>query len=444
MYRAPVDEIAFTLKHVAGLKPALDTGLFGDLSEDVVDAILAEAGRFATEEVAPLYKVGDQHGAVLKDAAVTTPPGWKELYRRWIDGGWNALSGPVEHGGQGLPVMLGTAALEMWNAGAMAFGIGPTLTMGAVEAIDKHASDALKSIYLPKLVSGEWMGTMNLTEPQAGSDLNALEVARRAGRRRHATASSAPRSSSPMASTISPTTSSIWCWRGCRTRRPARAACRCSWCRNSWSRPMAASASATTCSAAASSTSSASTARRPARMIYGDGFAKDRAPGAIGWLVGEENRGLACMFTMMNNARLAVGIQGVAVAEAATQKAIAFANERRQGKAASYSGEGMAPIVHHPDVKRDLLDHEGADRASRAPSATRSPMRSTWRMSSDGDAARHWQDRANLLDADRQGVRDRHRRRGELDRRAGAWRHGLHRGDRRGEPLSRRPHRADL
>jgi acyl-CoA dehydrogenase len=175
MYRAPVDEIAFTLKHVAGLKPALDSGLFGDLSEDLVDAILAEAGRFATEEVAPLYKIGDEHGAVLKDAAVTTPPGWKELYRRWIDGGWNALSGPVDHGGQGLPMMLGTAALEMWNAGAMAFGIGPTLTMGAVEAIDKHATDALKATYLPKLVSGEWMGTMNLTEPQAGSDLNALK-----------------------------------------------------------------------------------------------------------------------------------------------------------------------------------------------------------------------------------------------------------------------------
>ena len=175
MYRAPVDEIAFTLKHVAGLEGGARHRLFGDLSEDLVDAILAEAGRFATEEVAPLYKAGDEQGAVLKDAAVTTPPGWKELYRRWIEGGWNALSGPEESGGQGLPTMLGIAALEMWNSGAMAFGICPTLTMGAVEAIDRHASDALKSTYLPKLVSGEWMGTMNLTEPQAGSDLNALK-----------------------------------------------------------------------------------------------------------------------------------------------------------------------------------------------------------------------------------------------------------------------------
>src|SRR5690348_7908271 len=106
MYRAPVDEIAFTLKHVAGLRSAIETGRLGDLSEDLADAILAEAGRFATDEVAPLAQVGDEHGAVLKDAAVTTPPGWKDLYRRWIDGGWNALTGPEEHGGQGLPMML--------------------------------------------------------------------------------------------------------------------------------------------------------------------------------------------------------------------------------------------------------------------------------------------------------------------------------------------------
>src|SRR5262249_24181760 len=133
------------------------------------------AGRFASEEIAPLYRAGDRHGARLKDAVVTTPPGWKELYRCWIDGGWNGLSAPVDHGGQGLPRMLGVAALEMWNSRAMAVGIGPTLTMGPVEALEKHGSEALKTTYLPRLVSGEWMGTMNLTEPQAGSDLNALK-----------------------------------------------------------------------------------------------------------------------------------------------------------------------------------------------------------------------------------------------------------------------------
>ena len=176
MYRAPVEEIAFTLNHVAGMKAALDKGQLGDLSEDLVEAILNEAGRFATEEVAPLYKIGDEHGAVLKDGEVTTPPGWKELYKNWCEGGWNSIAAPVDFGGQGLPNMLHVAALEMWNSGAMAFAIGPTLTMGAIEALDKHASDDLKATYLEKLVSGEWMGTMNLTEPQAGSDLNALRA----------------------------------------------------------------------------------------------------------------------------------------------------------------------------------------------------------------------------------------------------------------------------
>ena len=395
MYRAPVDEIAFTLKHVAGLKPALDTGLFGDLSEDLVDAILAEAGRFATDEVAPLYKIGDEHGAVLKDAAVTTPPGWKELYRRWIDGGWNALSGPVDHGGQGLPLMLGTAALEMWNAGAMAFGIGPTLTMGAVEAIDKHATDALKATYLPKLVSGEWMGTMNLTEPQAGSDLNALKSrAEPAGDGTYrvfgtkifitygehdftdnivhlvlARLPDAPAGTRGLSLFLVPkflvnadgslgARNDVFCG-GIEHKLGIHGSPTCT-------------------------------------MIYGDGFVKDGAPGAIGWLIGEENRGLACMFTMMNNARLAVGIQGVAVAEAATQKAIAFANERRQGKAASYSGAGMAPIVHHLDVKRDLLTMRALTRVARAICYALAHA-IDMAHSSDGDAKRHWQDRANLL-----------------------------------------------
>src|SRR5690606_31143206 len=149
---------------------------FGDLSEDVVDAILEEAGRFAAEEILPLAKIGDEHGAALEEGAVTMPPGWKELYRRWRESGWNALAAPREFGGQGLPMVLGVAALEMWNSGSMAFAIDPTLTMGAVEALAEHASDELRSIYLEKLVSGEWMATMNLTEPQAGSDLNALKT----------------------------------------------------------------------------------------------------------------------------------------------------------------------------------------------------------------------------------------------------------------------------
>jgi alkylation response protein AidB-like acyl-CoA dehydrogenase len=291
--------------------------------------------------------------------------------------------------------MLGTAALEMWNAGAMAFGIGPTLTMGAVEAIDKHAIDALKATYLPKLVSGEWMGTMNLTEPQAGSDLNALKSrAEPAGDGSYrifgtkifitygehdftdnivhlvlARLPDAPAGTRGLSLFLVPkflvnadgslgARNDVFCG-GIEHKLGIHGSPTCT-------------------------------------MIYGDGFAKDRAPGAVGYLIGEENRGLACMFTMMNNARLAVGIQGVAVAEAATQKAIAFANERRQGKAASYAGEGMAPIVHHPDVKRDLLTMQALTRVARTICYALAHA-IDMAHASEGDAARHWQDRANLL-----------------------------------------------
>ena len=176
MYRAPVDEIAHTLKTIAGLDEVIAQGRFADLSDDLVDAILEEAGKFASTRVAPQLEVGDKHGTPLKDAEVTMPPGWKDVYEEWIAGGWNALTGKAEFGGQGLPMMLAIATFEMWNSGSMAFGIGPTLTLGAIEALEAHATDELKRTYLPKLISGEWMGTMNLTEPQAGSDVGALRT----------------------------------------------------------------------------------------------------------------------------------------------------------------------------------------------------------------------------------------------------------------------------
>jgi len=394
MYRAPVEEISFTLKHVAGLKAAIDEGAFGDLSEDLADAILHEAGRFSSEEVAPLREIGDRHGAVLKDAAVTTPPGWKELYARWREGGWNALQAPEEFGGQALPAMLGIAALEMWNSASMAFGIGPTLTMGAIEALDKHASEDLKRTYLEKLVSGEWMGTMNLTEPQAGSDLAALRTrAERAGDGTYrifgqkifitygehdftdnivhlvlARLPDAPAGTRGISLFLVPKflvdedgslgrRNDVFC-SGLEHKMGIHASPTCT-------------------------------------MIYGDGFAKEGEPGAVGWLIGEENRGLACMFTMMNNARLAVGIQGVAVAEAAFQKALAYANERRQGKASGYAGEGMAPIVHHPDVQRNLLSMKALTQAARA--ICYSCAHATDRARAGGEQAQYWQERANLL-----------------------------------------------
>jgi acyl-CoA dehydrogenase len=394
MYRAPVDEIAFTLKHVAGLKAGLDAGLFGDLSEDLVDAILAEGGRFASEEIAPLAKAGDTQGASLDNAVVTTPPGWKELYGRWAEGGWNALSGPVEFGGQGLPNMLAMAATEMWNAASMGFGLGPMLTMGSVDALEKHASDELKRLYLEKLVSGQWMGTMNLTEPQAGSDLAALRsraepvgdgTYRIFGQKIYITYGEhdftdnivhlvlarlpdAPEGTRGISLFLVPKflldddgapdrRNDVFC-SGLEHKLGIHGSPTCT-------------------------------------MIYGDGFADGMAPGALGWLIGEENRGLACMFTMMNNARLAVGMQGVAVAEAAFQKALAYANERRQGKAASFAGKGMAPIVHHPDVQRNLLTMKALTQAARAIGYCCAHATDMARAGTDKSA--FWQERANLL-----------------------------------------------
>jgi acyl-CoA dehydrogenase len=394
MYRAPVEEIAFTLKHVVGLEKALEAGRLGDLSSDLVDAVLQEAGRFASDEIAPLAKVGDRQGARFKDGKVTMPDGWRDLYHRWIEGGWNGLSGPTEYGGQDLPAMLSVAAMEMWNSGSVAFGLGPTLTQGAVEALDKHGSEELKAVYLEKLVSGEWMGTMNLTEPQAGSDLNALKARaepvgdgtyRIFGQKIFITYGEHDFTDNIVHLVLARLPDAPAGTRGISLfvvpkfipdadGKPGR--------RNdvhchSIEHKLGIHASPT------------------CTMIYGDGR-EEGQPGAIGWLVGEENRGLACMFTMMNSARLTVGIEGVAIAEAAYQQALSYANERRQGRAPGYKGEGMSPISAHPDVKRNLLTMKAITQAARAIAYSCAHALDMAR-SGEGDEATHWQERANLL-----------------------------------------------
>jgi len=395
MYRAPVDEIAFTLNHVVGLQPAIEAGMLGDLTPDLVEAILSEAGRFASEEMAPLSRVGDTEGVKLEKGAVTTPPGWKDLYRRWAEGGWNALTGPTEFGGQGLPMMLSVATLEMWNSAAMAFALGPTLTMGSVEAMQKHATEELQRLYLAKLVSGEWMGTMNLTEPQAGSDLGVLRT--RAERTPDGTyrifgqkifitygehdftdnivhmvlarLPDAPAGTRGISMFLVP--KFLVNKDGSLGRRNDL---HCA----SLEHKLGIHGSPT------------------CTMIYGDGFVAGEEKGAVGWLVGEENRGLACMFTMMNNARLAIGLEGIGVAEAAFQKALAFANERRQGKASGWTGEGMAPIVYHPDVQRMLLTMQALTRAARSIAYSCAHALDMAHVA-EGDEKTFWQERANLL-----------------------------------------------
>lgn len=394
MYRAPVDEIAFTLRHVTGFGQALDAGEFPNLSADLLDAILTEAGRFASDEIAPLRKIGDQVGARLEGSAVTTPPGWADLYRRWTEGGWNGLGAPEKFGGQALPQSLAMAALEMWNAAAAAFAVGPTLTMAGVEALTRHGSEALQRQYLPKLVSGEWVGTMQLTEPQAGSDLSAIRTrAEPAGDGTYrlfgqkifitygehdfgenivhmvlARIAGAPAGTRGLSLFLVPK------FLPDEDGRPGR--------RNDvfcvgLEEKLGLHASPTCV------------------MVHGEGL-EGTEKGAVGWLVGEENRGLNCMFTMMNNARLAMGIQGVGIAEAAYQQALSYARERKQGKAAGHSGEGMATIIEHPDVQRMLLTMQALTRAARAISYSCAHAIEKSQLGAEADR-RHWTERADLL-----------------------------------------------
>ncbi|MFL5024652.1 MAG: acyl-CoA dehydrogenase family protein, partial [Microvirga sp.] len=352
-YRAPVSDIVFTMRHVAGLDRAMADGVYGDLSADLSQTILEEAGRFANDVIAPLNREGDKHGATLKDGVVTTAPGWKQAYKAWTGAGWNALPGPLDYGGQGLPTLLNSACVEMWNSASMAFGIGPILTMGAIEALIAHASDDLKSRYLEKLVSGEWTATMNLTEPQAGSDLAAIRsraepsgdgTYRITGQKIFITYGEHDLTDNIVHLVLARLPDAPAGTRGISlflvpkflsdgTRNDVRC--------HSIEHKLGIHASPT------------------CTMIFGDNG------GAIGWLVGEENRGLACMFTMMNNARLAVGLQGVAIAERAYQQALAYANERRQGRAIG-AAEGMSPIAVHPDVQRNLLTMKALTAAARA------------------------------------------------------------------------------
>jgi acyl-CoA dehydrogenase len=385
-YRAPVADIAFTLKHGPGLSPTLKQG--DELTADDVDAVLEEAGRFATDVIAPLNAIGDRHGTPFKDGVVTTPPGWKEAYRAWAAGGWNAVSAPVEWGGQGLPHALNAACIEMWNSASMAFGIGPVLTMGAVDAMATYGSDALKRAYLPKLVSGEWMGTMELTEPQAGSDVGALRTKavraqdgsyRITGQKIFITYGEHDLTDNIIHFVLARLPDAPPGNRGISlflvpkfllnadgltgARNDLRA--------HSIEHKLGIHASPT------------------CAMVYGD------HGGATGYLVGEENRGLACMFTMMNRARLAVGLQGVGIAERATQQALTYARERKQGRAVGNSGAGSSAIIAHPDVKRMLMTMRALTRAAR--SICYATGGAIDRSLGDGEAAKAEDARAALL-----------------------------------------------
>ncbi|HLI11130.1 MAG TPA: acyl-CoA dehydrogenase C-terminal domain-containing protein [Alphaproteobacteria bacterium] len=357
MYTAPIRDMRFALD-LAGLEriSALPGG--AEVTPDLVEAVLSEAATVAAEALAPLNQTGDREGARLENGVVYTPKGFKEAYRTFVEGGWNSVPFDPAYGGQGLPMLLHIALSEMWSSANLSFSLCPLLTFGAVEAITHHGSDAQKKLYLPKLISGEWTGTMNLTEPQAGSDLSLIKTrAVREGEHYRITGQKifitygdhdftdniihlvlartpdAPPGTKGISLFIVPKV----------LVKPdgsldGRNDLRCV----SLEHKLGIHASPT------------------AVMAYGD------SGGAVGYLVGEENRGLQYMFTMMNNARLGVGLEGVAIAERAYQQARDYARTRVQSRDIAGDDPHPVTIIHHPDVRRMLLTMRVQAEASRA------------------------------------------------------------------------------
>ncbi|MBC8050636.1 MAG: acyl-CoA dehydrogenase [Chitinophagales bacterium] len=358
-YAAPVADILFTLNHIAGFSGLAERGIFEDLDGDTAEAILEEAGRFAADELAPLNWTGDQQMSRLVDGKVVTPDGWSEVYQKWVTNGWGSLTAPKAFGGQGLPHSLALAADEMWNAANMAFGLCPLLTQGAVEAINAHGSQALKDKYLAKMVSGEWTGTMQLTEPQAGSDLRFLKTRaipsddgtyKISGTKIYITYGDHKMTENIIHLVLARLPDAPAGTRGISLFLVPKylvnddgsiSARNDNYCAK-LEHKIGIHASPTCV------------------MIFGD------EGGATGWLVGEPNRGLNAMFTMMIAARLAVGAQGVGIADRAFQHALNYSRDRKQGG----DGAAMAPIIQHPDVTRMLLNMKAKIAAARCISLT--------------------------------------------------------------------------
>jgi len=358
-YIAPLRDMQFVLHNLGLMEGLAELPGQQDMSTELVDAILTEAGRFAHGVLAPLNSVGDRQGARWQAGEVTTAPGWSSAYEQFVANGWNALSCSPEFGGQGAPRLVSALVEEMWNAANVAFGLCPMLTRGAIEAIELRGSDELKRSWLPKLVSGEWTGTMNLTEPQAGSDLSAVRsraeprgdgTYRLFGQKIFITygehdltdnivhlvlarVPGAPEGVKGISLFVVPkvllnTDGSLG------QRNDVRCV--------SIEHKLGIHGSPT------------------AVLAFGD------HGGATGWLVGEENRGLEYMFIMMNAARFSVGIEGIGIAERAYQRAVTYARQRVQGVETGSSSREKVTILRHPDVRRMLMSMRSRIEAMRA------------------------------------------------------------------------------
>ena len=364
-YVAPLKDISFVLKHVVGLADVGKLPGCEEVSEDLVDAILSEAGKFSGEVLGPLNRSGDEEGARIANGVVTTPKGFKDAYWQYVDGGWCGLEAPVAFGGQGLPHLVATPVSEMLGSANMAFKLCPLLTLGAIEALDQHGSQQMKDMFLPNMCAGKWTGTMNLTEPQAGSDLalvrtKAVPVGngsyKLTGQKIFITYGEHDYTENIIHMVLARVEGAPEGVKGISLfivpkfmvnadgSLGARNDVKCA----SIEHKLGIHASPTCV------------------MIYGE------AGGAIGYPIGEINRGLEYMFVMMNAARLGVGLEGVSISERAYQHALVWARERVQGRpstpvpASFGTSPKSVPIIYHPDIKRMLLTMRAYTEACRA------------------------------------------------------------------------------
>ena len=295
---------------------------YGDLDAGFTGAVLEEAGKLASDVLEPLNAVGDREGCVLENGVVRTPTGFKAAFDAVKAGGWTALDCDPDYGGQGLPYVMATAVGEMFVSANMAFNMYQGLTHGAYSAIHAHGTAEQKATYLPKMVACDWTGTMNLTEPHCGTDLGLMRTTAEP-QADGSTRSPARRFSSRRASMIWPRISFIWCWQRLRAAAKAPRAFRCSSCRSFWSM----------LTVALGARNGVSVGKVEEKMgIHGNATCVMNYDGAVGYLLGDLHKGMRAMFTMMNEARLGVGLQGYAVAEAAYQNSLAYAKDRLQGR----------------------------------------------------------------------------------------------------------------
>ena len=347
-YRAPIRDMLFVMKHLAGLAAVAQLPGFEDAGLDTAAAVLEECAKLNQDVVAPLNWEGDKHPSSFLDGAVTATPGFKAAFKQYAAGGWQGLNHPLEFGGQGLPKLIGAACLEMSNSANVSFVLCPLLTDGAIEALLTAGSDEMKALYLPKLIDGSWTGTMNLTEPQAGSDLAAVRS----------------RAEPQPDGTYKVFGTKIFITWG--EHDMAENIVHLVLARVAGAPEGVKGISLFVCPKFLVNADGSLGARNDVHCVsiehklgikasptavlqYGD------KGGAVGYLVGQQNRGLEYMFVMMNTARFGVGTQGIALAERAYQKAVQFARDRVQSRPVDGSLAAAAPIIHHPDVKRMLM-----------------------------------------------------------------------------------------